>query len=76
MLGSEKADASATGEVYHTTDGGRSWAPLTATGWQGKPDFVDSRTGWVAAHHADQKARVFSNDGGLNWKELKPVIGE
>ena len=74
LVGTWRNDPSAPGEIYHTTDGGESWTQLITTGWQGIPNFINSNTGWVVARTADKVALVFSNDGGLTWEVLSPVI--
>jgi photosystem II stability/assembly factor-like uncharacterized protein len=74
MVGSQRDDPSAPGEVYHTTDGGRNWTLVISTGWQGTPDFVNSNIGWVIARVADKSALVVTGNGGVTWVELTPVI--
>jgi hypothetical protein len=74
MVGSWRNDPSAPGEIHHTIDSGETWTQLITTGWQGTPNFINSNTGWVIAHTADKVALVFSNDGGLTWEVLSPVI--
>jgi photosystem II stability/assembly factor-like uncharacterized protein len=74
MVGSWRNDPSAPGGIYHTMDGGETWAELLSTAWQGTPNFINSNTGWIVARTADKVALVFSNDGGLTWEVLSPVI--
>jgi photosystem II stability/assembly factor-like uncharacterized protein len=75
LVGSATTDLLANGAVYHSMDGGSTWALLTSTAWTGLPDFVDDRTGWVVAEHNQETAFVHTIDGGLTWIEIKPVIG-
>jgi len=62
-----------SGEVLHTTDGGRSWSPLPIN-QEGRPPkgdllfydvkFLDAHRGWVAA----SGGRVFAtSDAGRSW---------
>jgi photosystem II stability/assembly factor-like uncharacterized protein len=74
MVGSQQNDPAASGEIYHTLDGGRNWTLVISTGWQGTPDFVNSNTGWVIAHAADKSALVVTGNGGKTWVELTSVI--
>jgi photosystem II stability/assembly factor-like uncharacterized protein len=74
LVGAKQNDPAAAGEIYHTTDGGRTWTRLIATAWQGVPDFIDSNTGWVVARAADKLALVYTSDGGTLWEEITPVI--
>ncbi|HEX7394366.1 MAG TPA: hypothetical protein VF313_05515 [Anaerolineaceae bacterium] len=75
LVGSATTDLLANGVVYHSMDGGSTWALLTSTAWTGLPDFVDDRTGWVVAEHNQETAFVHTIDGGRTWIEIKPVIG-
>lgn len=75
LVGSATTDLLANGAVYHSMDGGSTWALLTSTAWTGLPDFVDDRTGWVVAEYNQETAFVHTIDGGRTWIEIKPVIG-
>lgn len=74
MVGSPQNDLAAPGGIYHTQDGGRTWAMVIATAWQGRADFVDAEMGWVVAQSADKLALVTTQDGGVSWQVLQPVI--
>jgi len=59
--------------VLATTDGGRTWLPLTepAGATLRAVDFVDAQTGWGATgHHVVRTA-----DGGHTWREADPPCG-
>jgi hypothetical protein len=44
-------------------------------GWQGKPEFVTSTKGWVAAQSRGDRALVRTTDGAKTWQVINPVIG-
>ena len=72
--------ASSTG-LHHTTDGGATWSPVTASGIPAgeyflNMDFVDSHHGWVLTTPDDftwDPMRFFhTEDGGETWVQLPP----
>jgi len=75
FVGSQTTDPTAAGAVYHTSNGGATWAMTTSTAWTGTPNFINSLNGWVIAEHNQVTAFVHSVDGGKTWGEIKPVIG-
>jgi photosystem II stability/assembly factor-like uncharacterized protein len=75
LLGAFKSDPAANQELYHSIDSGRSWTPVLPVGWQGKPEFVTSSKGWVAAQSKGDLALVRTTDGGKTWQVINPVIG-
>jgi photosystem II stability/assembly factor-like uncharacterized protein len=75
LLGSFRNDPSANQELYHSIDSGRSWTPVLPVGWQGKPEFVTSTKGWVAAQSRGDRALVRTTDGAKTWQVINPVIG-
>jgi photosystem II stability/assembly factor-like uncharacterized protein len=74
LLGARQNNPVAPGEIYHTTDGGKTWTLVIKTAWQGTADFVSGNTGWVVAQSADRLALVLTEDGGKTWQALQPVI--
>lgn len=74
MLEPEHGMSSSPGELYATTDGGRSWA-MAATPEQlpfgGDVAFRTSQDGWVAGHDVSTQSRrlLRTRDGGRTWQE-------
>jgi len=62
------------GDIFQTTDGGASWTKISLVSWQAEFDFVSEMLGWAVARAGDETALVKSEDGGVYWQELKPVI--
>jgi photosystem II stability/assembly factor-like uncharacterized protein len=75
LLGAFTNDPSANQELYHSIDSGRSWTPVLPVGWQGKPEFVTSMKGWVAAQSRGDRALVRTTDGAKSWEVINPIIG-
>jgi photosystem II stability/assembly factor-like uncharacterized protein len=61
--------------IYHTPDGGATWARIANVSWQADFDFVSEAQGWAVAEAGEDMALVQSEDGGVYWSEIKPVIG-
>ena len=76
FIGAASSDPTTPGEIYHTTDGGLTWKLVLVTGWQGRPHFIDSNTGWVVARTGEQYALVYTANGGVLWEEINAVIGK
>jgi photosystem II stability/assembly factor-like uncharacterized protein len=61
-------EASATGKLYKTVNGGRTWYTVNADATKGDlrgVSFVNENEGWICTNKA---AGIFhSNDGGKNW---------
>ncbi len=74
MVGTQQDTPNASGEIYHTINGGQYWLHVISTAWQGTPDFINATTGWVVARSSDKLALVFTSDGARSWLELSPVI--
>jgi photosystem II stability/assembly factor-like uncharacterized protein len=72
-LGASSTEATAEIRLYRTVDGGATWEPIVSLGWTGALDFVNSQSGWVAARAGDAQALVATSNGGLAWREIKPV---
>jgi photosystem II stability/assembly factor-like uncharacterized protein len=75
LLGAFNNASAANQELYHSIDSGRSWTPVLPVGWQGKPEFVTSMKGWVAAQSRGDRALVRTTDGAKTWEVINPVIG-
>jgi photosystem II stability/assembly factor-like uncharacterized protein len=66
-------------EIWHTTDGGSTWAPLGSTGIadvrckQGL-SFVDPRHGFLGAWDDNHTPVIYrTSDGGLTWSASEPL---
>jgi photosystem II stability/assembly factor-like uncharacterized protein len=81
-------DIGATMSVYHTSDGGHSWAllsgpatqPLLASlGAKGTIQFASPQNGWIEAFEADptKETLLATHDGGHTWQtvDLPPPPG-
>lgn len=75
LLGAFTDLPSANHELYHSIDSGHSWTPVLPVGWQGKPEFVTSMKGWVAAQSRGDRALVRTTDGAKTWEVINPIIG-
>ena len=74
-LGASNTDASlATHTIYQTLNGGKTWKALIQPSWVGQMDFFSALAGWVIASDGSSLALVQTVDGGITWKEIKPVV--
>jgi photosystem II stability/assembly factor-like uncharacterized protein len=64
-----------TSHTLWKSTGGDDWTYVRKLEWLGVPNFVDDLHGWVVAIYAQEKALVYTSDGGKNWQFLHPVIG-
>ena len=61
--------------VYQTRDGGRSWQPFSKVNWGGVFSFIDASTGWaIAQDYPQHYAFVKTDDGGLSWDIIHPIL--
>ena len=72
--------ATTAGAIVRTVDGGRDWTPLPLPGHaavgSAAPQFLDTRTAWVAADHPDGTMTLqVTYDGGRAWLFGGLVIG-
>ena len=60
----------ATGQIYATTDGGKTWQHQLGETLDNFRDvlFLDEQTGWIAG---DKGVLLSTEDGGENWKRLQ-----
>jgi photosystem II stability/assembly factor-like uncharacterized protein len=68
------------GEIWHTTDGGRTWQAQTIESTAGilnRIDFIDAQNGWIAGYEYDDPAAdrptysgaiYHTTDGGATWQ--------
>lgn len=61
-------------DIYQTKDGGVSWTKIAIVSWEADFDFVNERQGWAVAKSGDETALVKSEDGGVYWSEVQPLI--
>ena len=60
-------------EMFRTTDAGVTWIPINTVNWDGEFSFVDPWLGWAIARNEDERALVYTEDGGETWQILDPV---
>ena len=67
--GSDESGAS-TGQIYATTDGGKTWQHQLGEPLDNFRDvqFLDEQNGWIAG---DNGVLLSTEDGGENWKRLE-----
>lgn len=63
-------------EIQFTKNGGLDWQLIKQVNWEGDFDWVSEQLGWAVARDGDEIALVFSDDGGLTWHLIEPVVGE
>jgi photosystem II stability/assembly factor-like uncharacterized protein len=65
-------------DLFHTTDGGRTWTKVKTVNWDGQFSFVSDTLGWaVARAETDTGTRIAlvqTTDGGQTWTIIHPVI--
>lgn len=64
-----------SGMLYHTADGGRTWAVVPVPFSGGDLKFLDARRGWIMADRGaaagSQAIAIFrTEDGGATWKQI------
>jgi photosystem II stability/assembly factor-like uncharacterized protein len=62
-------------KIQLTTDGGKTWTPISDVTWTAQMDFISEQIGWAVATADNQVALVYSNDGGRRWSVIKPSVG-
>jgi len=61
--------------IYQTKDGGATWTKIANVSWEAKFDFVSEKLGWAVARSGEEIALVKSEDGGVYWILIEPLIG-
>jgi photosystem II stability/assembly factor-like uncharacterized protein len=61
--------------LWRSDGSGNAWNYVHDVNWLGDLNFVDQQHGWVVAISGNEKALVYTEDSGKDWKILHPVIG-
>ena len=62
-------------KIQLTTDGGKTWKPISDVSWTPQMDFVSEQLGWAVATSGEEVALVKTDNGGANWTLLVPTVG-
>ncbi len=62
-------------KIQLTTDGGKTWKPISDVTWTAQFDFIDQNTGWAIAQSGNEVALVKTDNGGVKWTILTPNVG-
>lgn len=64
-----------TNQLLHTTDGGKTWRPLKAVGWdEARLHFINAQEGWAIVRSGNATSLVHTTDGGKTWEEIQAVV--
>lgn len=63
-------------KIQLTTDGGLTWKVVSNVTWQAQVDFIDDQVGWAVVSAEGVMALVKTNNGGMNWIQLSPTVGQ
>jgi photosystem II stability/assembly factor-like uncharacterized protein len=62
-------------EIHRTLDNGKKWTRLTVVSWKdGQFSFLHSGVGLGLVSNGSEVALVRTEDGGLKWTQIKPII--
>lgn len=61
-------------KIQLTTDGGKTWKPISDVTWTAQFDFVDANTGWAVATAGNETALVKTVNGAARWTMLTPSV--
>jgi photosystem II stability/assembly factor-like uncharacterized protein len=61
-------------KIQMTSDGGKSWKPISNVSWDAQFDFISETTGWVIATSGDEVALVKTDNGGARWSIMVPTV--
>ena len=69
-IGGSSESVASTGQIYATTDGGKTWQHQLGEQLDNFRDvlFLDEQNGWIAG---DNGVLLSTEDGGKNWKRLE-----
>ena len=66
---------SLSNKIQLTTDGGKTWKPISDVTWTPQMDFISEQIGWAVARSPSALALVKTDNGGARWTELVPSTG-
>jgi len=61
-------------DIYRSLDGGETWSKVKSVSWDGQFSFVSQQLGWAVARSETEIALVKTEDGGMSWSIIVPVI--
>jgi photosystem II stability/assembly factor-like uncharacterized protein len=62
-------------KIQLTTDGGKTWKPISDVTWSAQMDFISEQIGWAVARSDNAIALVKTDNSGAHWTELTPAVG-
>ena len=62
-------------KIQLTTDGGKTWKPISDVSWTPQMDFVSEQLGWAVAIAGEEVGLVKTDNGGAKWTLLIPTVG-
>ncbi len=62
-------------KIQLTTDGGKTWKPISDVTWSAQMDFISEQIGWAVARTDNAIALVKTDNSGARWTELTPAVG-
>ncbi|HSB66010.1 MAG TPA: hypothetical protein VLD65_05480 [Anaerolineales bacterium] len=61
-------------KIQMTSDGGKTWKPISDVSWYAQFDFISETTGWAIARSDVEMALVKTDNGGAKWSMLVPTV--
>jgi hypothetical protein len=62
-------------EIHRTLDNGKKWTRLTVVSWKdGQFSFLHNGVGLGIVSNGSEVALVRTEDGGLKWTQIKPIV--
>lgn len=62
-------------KIQLTSDGGKTWTPISDVTWTPQMNFISEEIGWAVATVGQEVALVKTDNGGAKWTILIPTIG-
>jgi photosystem II stability/assembly factor-like uncharacterized protein len=72
---SEEVGWALSKKIQLTTNGGKTWKPISDVTWTPQMDFVSEQVGWAVATAGEEVALVKTDNGGAKWTLLIPTVG-